>query len=124
MRQLVTPAWIPAQNRRRITMIHILIDAAVLMCLLQVMSGEEIGYTTAALISVVVAVGTLLASTGLVAMIGVAGVVVAAAAGALFLGILVSALWGLEIKRSFLIGALFMVAHIAVGLTISAIMRA
>jgi hypothetical protein len=52
---------------------------------------------------------------GLVLVMGIAGILVAAVTVAALLGVVVSALHGAEIKRAFLIGGLFMTGHIAVG---------
>ncbi|MHC4180755.1 MAG: hypothetical protein ACYSWU_24915 [Planctomycetota bacterium] len=96
-------------------MLGILIDAAVLMALLKTVTDEDVGFGTAVLVAIAAAIGTALLAFGLTAVMGVAGIIVAAIVAAAGLGIAVSALFGVEIKRSFLISAIFMVVHIAVG---------
>lgn len=86
----------------------VLIDAGVLVVLLQTISGEDIDFPTAVIVAVVAATGTTVLAIGL-------GIIVAGILGAAGLGIAVSALFGVEIRRSFLIGAVFMVVHIGVG---------
>ncbi len=96
-------------------MLGILIDAAVLMVLLKTVSDQDVDFVTAVIVAIVAAIGTTALAFGLVSMMGIAGIIVAAIAAAAGLGIAVSALFGVEIKRSFLIGAIFMVVHIGVG---------
>ena len=54
----------------------------------------------------------------LVAVMGIAGIAVAAVISALALGVAVSALFGVEIKRAFMIGGIFMAVHIVAGIGI------
>ena len=56
-------------------------------------------------------------------MMGVAGIFVAAVIAAALLAIAVSALFGVEIKRAFLIAGLFMVIHIGVGFAFQAMLH-
>jgi len=48
-------------------------------------------------------------------LMGIAGIVVAAILAAAGLGVAVPALFGVEIKRSFLIAVIFMVVHIGIS---------
>jgi hypothetical protein len=52
------------------------------------------------------------------------GIAVAAVIAAALLGVAVSALFGVEIKRPFLIGAIFMFVHIGVGIGFQWMFRA
>lgn len=97
-------------------MLGILLDAAVLMFLLKVINEDEIGFGTSVIVAVIASVGTTLLAIGLSLLIGIAGVAVAAVIAALLLGVAVAALFGVEIKRSFLIGGLFMLVHMGVAL--------
>ena len=94
-----------------------LIDAAILMVLIQIFSGdEEVSLLTTFIIALVSSVVTGILAMALVAAIGFAGIVVAAAIAAVALGVVISAVFGLEINRSFAVAGIFMVAHIAVGI--------
>ena len=97
-------------------MLGIAIDALVLMILLKAINDDDIGFGTSAVVALVASIGTTLLAVGLTAVMGVAGIAVAGLIAAALLGVAVSALFGVEIKRSFLIGAIFMVIHIGVGI--------
>jgi len=97
-------------------MLGIAIDALVLMVLLKTISDEDIGFGTSILVALVASIGTTVLAIGLAAMMGIAGIAVAALIAAALLGVAVSLLFGVEIKRAFLIGAIFMVVHIGVGI--------
>ena len=96
-------------------MIGILIDAAVLMILLKTINDDDVGFGTAVLVAIAAAIGTSVLAIGLALVMGIAGIIVAAIVAAVLLGVAVSALFGAEIKRSFLIATIFMVVHIGVG---------
>ncbi|MFN0050792.1 MAG: hypothetical protein ACKV0T_01285 [Planctomycetales bacterium] len=96
-------------------MLGILIDAVVLIVLLNVISDEEMGLGKACLIAFVASVGTWLLAFGLGLALGIAGVVIAASLAAGLLGVAVSAMFGVEIKRAMAIGGIFIVIHFAVG---------
>jgi hypothetical protein len=96
--------------------LQIAIDALVLMVLLKAISDEDLDFRAAALIAVVAAIGTTALAFGLSLALGMVGVILAAMIAAAALGVAVSALFGAEIKRSFLIGALFVIIHIGVNL--------
>ena len=104
-------------------MIGIAIDAAVLIFLLQAINKDEIGFGTAFVVALVASVGTLLLVIGFASFMGAAGLFVGAVVAAALLGIAVSALFGVEIKRSFLIAGIFMVVHIGVGLVFQALLH-
>jgi hypothetical protein len=80
------------------------------------MSGESIGFGTAVIVALIAAVGAMALAYLLVPAIGAGGLIVAGVLTAAALGVAVSAMFGVEIKRSFLIGALFMVIHIGVAI--------
>jgi hypothetical protein len=96
-------------------MLGIAIDALVLMVLLKLINEDEIEFGTACIVALVASIGTTILAVGLTAVIGLAGLVIAAVIAAVALGIAVSALFGVEIKRSFVIGVVFMVVHIGVA---------
>jgi hypothetical protein len=97
-------------------LLGILIDALVLMALLKLVNDDDIGVGTAVLVGLGASIGTAVLATFLVEWMGLAGIVVAAVIAAAILGVAVSALFGVEIKRSFLIGTIFVVVHVAVGI--------
>jgi hypothetical protein len=105
-------------------MLGIAIDAIVLMVLLKTIVSEDVGIGTLVLLSLAVSIGTSLLAFGLATVMGVLGILVAAVIAAALLGVAVSALFGSEIKRSLLVGAIFMVVHLGVGIAFSVMLRA
>jgi hypothetical protein len=93
----------------------IAIDAVVLIVLLKVVNDDDIGFGAAILLALVASIGTTVLAIALGAVMGILGIVVAAVIAAAAVGAAVSALFGVEIKRSFLIGGIFMAVHIAVA---------
>jgi hypothetical protein len=104
-------------------MLMLLIDACVLMVLLKAINDDDVGLGSAILVALVTAVGTTLLALGLAEVMGVAGVFVAALIAAGLLGIAVSALFGVEIKRSMLIAVIFIVVHVAASFALTAMFR-
>jgi len=104
-------------------MLGIVIDAAVLIVLLKTISEEEIGFGTALLVALGTSVGTMVLALGLASLLGLAGVFVAAVLAAAALGAVVSALFGVEIKRSFMIGGIFMLVHVGMGIAFELMFR-
>lgn len=96
-------------------MLGIAIDAVVLMVLLKAVNDEDVGFGTSFLVALAASIGTAVLAIALAAMIGVAGIVIAAVIAAAILGAAVSAMFGMEIKRAFLVGGLFMLVHIGVA---------
>lgn len=97
-------------------MLIVIIDAVVLIVLLHVIVGEELGLLKACVISLVASIGTSILAYGLAMVLGIAGIVVAALIAAALLGVIVSAMFGAEMKRAMMIGGIFTVVHIAVGM--------
>ena len=104
-------------------MLGIALDAVVLVVLLKTVSDEEVGLGTAFVVALLAAIGTFVLALVLAAVLGTAGVALAAVIVAGLLGIAVSAMFGIEIKRSFLIGGIFMLVHMGVGLGLQLLMR-
>ena len=97
-------------------MLGIAIDALVLIFLLKAINDEDIGFGTAFVVALVAAIGTTALAFGLGAVMGIAGIFVAAVVAAALLGVAISALSGVgSVKRSFLIAIIFMVVHIGVA---------
>lgn len=93
-------------------MLMIFLDALVLMALIKGINDDEVNLVTAMIIGVVAAVGTSVLAFALVSAMGLTGIFLAGIIAAGALGIAVSAMYGVEIKRSMMIGLIFMVFHI------------
>lgn len=91
------------------------VDAVVLALLLRTLSDEDLNFRTAFYVAAVASLGNLVLAASLTAAMGTVGIIVAAIIVALLIALAVSALFGVEIKRSCLIGAIFMLVHIAMG---------
>jgi hypothetical protein len=104
-------------------MIGIAIDALVLMVLLKTINDDEVGFGTSIAVALVASIGTALLAFGLVMAMGIAGIAVAAILAAAIVGVAISSLFGVEIKRSFLIGAIFMVVHFGVAIGFQLMLR-
>ncbi len=104
-------------------MIGLAIDALVLMALIKAINDDDVSFVSAFLVALVAAIGTTVLAAGLAAVIGISGIVVAALLAGTILGVAVSALYGVEIKRSFAIAAIFMVVHIGVGIGFELMLR-
>ncbi len=95
-------------------MLGIAIDALVLMVLLKTINDDDIGFGTSILVALVASFGTSLLAGGLALVMGLGGIALAVVIAAGLLGVAVSALFGVEIKRSFLIAGIFLAVHIGV----------
>lgn len=104
-------------------MLQILIDAAVLIALLNSVSGVEISLGTGAIIALAASIGATLVAFGLFQVIGLVGIIVAAILMAVAVGIALSFFFGADLKRSCLIGAIFTVVHIGVGIGLTMMTR-
>lgn len=104
-------------------MLLIAIDAAVLIGLLKTMSDEDLPFLTAFMIALVASIGTSILAILLASVIGLAGLFVAVVIAAALLGVTVSAMCGVEIKRSFAIGAIFIVVHVATAIGMQMMLR-
>ena len=112
----------PTSANRKASVIGIMMDALVLMVLLKT-KDHDVGFGTSFFVALVASIGTTVLAINLAALMGTAGIAIAVIISAMLLGVALSALFGLEIKRSFLIGAIFMVAHIGVGFGIQLILN-
>lgn len=95
-------------------MCGIVIDAVILMVILMFAGERDIGFFRAAFAALVWAVGTTLLSFALGAMLGIIGVLVAAVIGAALLGLAVSIIFGVALKRALIIAGIFLLVHIGV----------
>jgi len=103
----------------------ILMGAFVLMALLKVINDDEIGLVTSILVVIGSSIGTLvLGAVSMMVMGDEAGFVVGVVAGAALVGVLVSAVLGIELKRSFTIGGLYMAINVAVGIALELMFQA
>ena len=99
------------------------IDALVLIALLKVINEDEVDFLTAFLVALVASIGTAVLAAVLAVALGFPGLILAAAIAALLLGAAVSLLFGVEIKRSFLIAGIFLVVHITVAIGFQLMLR-
>lgn len=97
-------------------MLGIILDAVVLIVLLKVVVDEDVDFTTAIILALGASIGTFALAVGLVIVMGFVGVILAAIIAAAAIGVAVSALFGAEIKRSFLVGILFVVVHVGIAI--------
>jgi hypothetical protein len=105
-------------------MLMIALDAVVLMVLLKTVQDEDLNFGTAIIVALVTAIGTSLLAMGLAVALGLFGILLAAMIGGAVLGVAVSALFGVEIKRAFLISGLFMAIHIGASIGLHLMLRA
>ncbi len=94
------------------------------MVLLKAVNDDDIGFGVSLLISLVASIGTNLLTFALVSAMGLAGLGLAAVIGAVLLGVSVSALFGVEIKRAFLVGGAFVAVHLGVAIGIQMVLSA
>jgi hypothetical protein len=104
-------------------MVAILIDAAVLISLLKLITDDDVSFLLAFIIALCAALGVSFLAMALIPVMGFAGLIVAANVGGLLLGIVISALFGTEIKRSFFVGGIFVLVHIVVAICLSLLMH-
>ncbi len=97
-------------------MLYYTLDGLILMGLLQTFSNDELELQTASIFGVFVSILAFGMSTTMVAWIGSGGEYLGAAITAILTGLLLSAFWGLELKRATLIATFLMTFH--VGLTL------
>lgn len=95
-------------------MLVIFLEACALIGLLKVINDEDAGLLAACGLALGGAIGTNVAISGLYLAMGIAGIPVGAIIAAGLLGVAISAIYGVEIKRSFLISGLFVVIHVVV----------
>lgn len=100
-------------------MIILFFDTIALVGLMVALSGEGIGIGTAAIISGIFAIATTILGAILAAFIGIAGILVAALIGAGILGLVISAMFGMEIKRAFAVGGAFAAVHFVVAVSVA-----
>jgi hypothetical protein len=97
-------------------MLYYTLDGLILVGLLQTFSNDELELQVASIFSVFVSILAFGLSTFMLGVMGPGGEYWGAALTALVTGFLLSAIWGLEIKRATLIAVFLMAFH--VGLTL------
>ena len=95
-------------------MLLLALDAIVLILLLKGLSDEEIGFGSAFVAALLAAIGTSVLASILMEILGLSGVAVAVVIAAGILGAALSSVYGVELKRSFLIGGIFILVHLAI----------
>lgn len=104
-------------------MLMILIDAVVLMGLLAAFQEEELSLGFAAVIAIVTSIVTWLLAYGLIQAVGEMGLYLALLIGAVLLGIALSALYGMELKRAITVALIFMTVHLVASYALRSMMR-
>lgn len=94
------------------------IEGGILMVAIKALQGDEIEMTSAFIVALVAAILTNILTYFLAAAIGMAGILVAAILVAAVLGVCLSALFGMEIKRAVAAAGIFVVAHFAISIGI------
>ncbi len=105
-------------------MLLLALDAIVLTLLLKGLSDEEIGFSSAIVTAFLVSVGMAILANILAEILGLAGVVAAVVVAAGLLGTALSSMYGVEIKRSFLISGIFILVHLAISIGLSLMLHA
>lgn len=105
-------------------MLGILLNACVLIALLKLMQDEDVGLGTACLMAIGISIGGAFLVFGCVAVMGVAGIFVGLVLVAVLVGIVVSALYGVELKRAFMIGGSYILINFAVSLAFGGVFGA
>jgi MFS family permease len=100
-------------------MIILFFDTIALVGLMVALSGEGIGFGTAAVIAGIFSVATTILGAILGAFLGIAGILLAAVIGAGILGLVISAMFGMEIKRAFAVGGAFAAVHFVVAVCVA-----
>jgi hypothetical protein len=104
-------------------MLMILIDAAILIGLLAAFQEEELSFGFAAIMALVTSLVTFALAYVLFSAMGLPGVYLALVIAAVLLGIALSALYGMEIKRAVMVACIFMVAHAVISYGLSSMMN-
>lgn len=100
-------------------MLLIFVDAVTLFALIKIIQEEDIGLGIAVVVSLVAGIITGVLAIALAAALGWLGVLLAGLIGAAGVGVAVSALFGIEIKRSLLIGGIFTAVHMVAWIGLS-----
>ena len=101
----------------------ILIDAVILMGLLSVFQEEDLSMGFAAVIAIVTAIVTWVLVYALVHALGETGLYLALVIAAVLLGVALSALYGMEIKRAIMVAVIFMTAHAFASYILGSMLR-
>ncbi|MDA7978142.1 MAG: hypothetical protein MPJ50_05155 [Pirellulales bacterium] len=104
-------------------MIGLILDALVLMVLLKVFNDDEGSFWVTLLLALGASVVAYVLALTLVSVIGIGAILVAGVATGVLLSVCISAVYGVEIKRSFLIAGIFVVVHIGIGMAFSAMLN-
>lgn len=103
-------------------MLVLLLEAVLLISLLKMMVDEEISLLGAAGIALLTSIATTLLAMALITQIGIAGLFIAVAVSCGALGAALSAMFGIEIKRAFLIAGIFLAGDLAIRLCLAILM--
>lgn len=93
-------------------MLGLLVSGLVLMVLLQVFSNDELDFWPAVIYVFVASIVSGIVHALIVSALGPNGVYLSIALVTVLIGVSLSALWGLDLKRATIIGAIFMAFQI------------
>jgi hypothetical protein len=102
-------------------MLMLLVDAVVLIVLLKAFNDDEISLLKAALTALLTSIGTLILVVAFVSFMGPWGLIPAVTAAAVLLGLAISAMYGIDVKRSILIAGIFIAVHVVLSLGLQAV---
>jgi hypothetical protein len=104
-------------------MLMILIDAGVLIGLVSLFQEEELSLGLAAVLAFITAIVTWGLVYGLVQAMGPAGLYVGLLVAAALLGVALSALFGMELKRAIMVAGIFMAVHFVLSLALASMTK-
>lgn len=96
-------------------MITMLIDAVLLMALLQALDENEVDFVTAIVISIAASIATGLISSTLGFMLGTVGIILGGIIGVFATGAVISWFLGMDVKRAMIIAVIFFVVHVGLS---------
>lgn len=99
------------------------LEAGLLVFLLKSFIGEDVDLSTAFFIALGSSIGTILLVIGLASVIGLLGIALGDLIAALALGAVLSAMYGTEIKQSFMISGIFITCHAVLSFLLVAMFR-
>jgi len=100
-------------------MIGLALSAVVLVVLIQVISDEEPGFWWCVALSFLTSIAVQLLANLSTTLVGPLGIFLALGAGFGILGFLISAMFGVEIKRSYLISGIYFVIYYGILIAIA-----
>ncbi len=104
-------------------MIGVVINAVILIALLKALSDAEVSFLGAVLVSLGTSLAGFVLSLVLSPSIGVAGAFVALGVVATGLAVVLSAAYGIDLRRAGLIALLYFVAQVILAVVLTALLK-